>query len=125
MPGVKDGPRNLKQMGAGRGAGASSAGGSGQYPRMPRGEKRAIVRRVRKMEKKADSWRYSSSRPNRAGEKQTLSYPGKTANRAVKSDAKAGNTYARQLASRSVSPRMNKAPVKPSKSVVKRQAKFK
>lgn len=27
MPGIKDGPRNLKQMGAGRGAGVSSGGG--------------------------------------------------------------------------------------------------
>ena len=33
MPGIKDGPRNLKQMGAGRGAGASSGGGGRTTPR--------------------------------------------------------------------------------------------
>lgn len=131
MPGIKDGPRNLKQMGAGRGPSSSgggrsapSGGGPGQYPRMPRGAKRSSVRNMRKVEKRPSSYR-GSSRPSRAGQKQTLTWPGTTGNRAAKGDLKAGNTAMRGFVSRSVSPRMSKAPVKPSKSVAKRQAKFK
>ena len=33
MPGIKDGPRNLKQMGAGRGSGSSGGGRSAKLPK--------------------------------------------------------------------------------------------
>lgn len=124
----KDGPMNLRQkgMGGGRGSSAPSGGGRGAIRAESRRQLRAGKRTKSVRPDIGGGTRYLGyATKNRAGEKQSLAQVPPYGNRQIKSDFKAGNTAMRGFVSRSVSPRMSKAPVKPSKSVGKRQAKFK